>query len=139
MVRKTPRIERLFFTQSWATQSEVHAVRDYVLTFSRAPFFFRPDFLAPLEEFIRLTCFLVYQSPSKYLFEHLRSRRSKKNEVDGAVAEIEAIRLGWPAAVYSLPGFIRTASGDHEWVIAPAVNFPKRRSELLAMTPDVYV
>ena len=132
-------LERLFFTQRWATESEVHAVCEYVLTFSHHPFFFRPDFLSPLEELIRLTCFCVYQSRSSYLFENLRSRRSKKDEVDGAVAEIEAIRLGWPAAAYSMPGLITKQSGDKEWVIVPAKFFQQRIRELFEDTPDVFV
>ena len=133
-------LECLFSSQRWAMEREVHGARDYVLGLSCDPFFFSPAFLAPLEEVIRLTCACVYELPSRSLFENLRSRRSKKDDLDAAVADIEAVRLGWPAAAYSLPGRITTQSGDCDWVVLPVWFYPERKRELLAMTtPDVFV
>ena len=65
---------------------------------------------------------------------------ANKAEVDAAVAEFEAIRLGWPAAAYSRPGLVTTLSGDVAWVIWPIRLFPERARQLQEMTtPDVEV
>ena len=121
-------------------EREVHGARDYVLGLSREPFFFSPDFLAPLAELVRLITACVYEFPCRCLFEHLRSRKAKKAEVEAAVAEFEAIRLGWPAAAYSRPGLVTTPSGEVAWVIWPIRLFPERARQLQEMTtPDVQV
>ena len=121
-------------SQRWATELEVLRTRDYVLGLSREPFFFSPVFLAPLAELVRLITACVYELPCRCLFDHLRSRTATKDELDGAVADLEAIRLGWPAAAYSQPGRITTQSGDVEWVILPIRFFPARARELQVMT-----
>ena len=133
-------LEGLFSSQRWAMEREVHGARDYVLGLSRHPLFISPVFLAPLVEVIRLTGACVFELPSRGLFANLWSRRSKRDDLDAAVADIEAVRLGWPAAAYSLPGCITTQSGDRDWVVLPVWFYPERKRELLAMTtPDVFV
>ena len=126
--------------QVWATEIEVQGARDYVLGVSRNPLFFNPDFLVPLAELVRLTCACVYRLPCRCLFDQLRSRTATKDELDGAVADLEAIRLGWPAAAYSRPGLVTTQSGDVAWVISPIRLYPERARQLQEMTtPDVEV
>ena len=115
-------------------EREVHGARDYVLGLSCHPLFISPVFLAPLVEVIRLTGACVYALPSRRLFGDLWSRRSIGwKDLDAAVADIEAVRLGWPAAAYSLPGRITTQSGDCDWVVYPLRFYPERERELLAM------
>ena len=107
---------------------DVHRARDYVLEVSRIQLFMDPAFLRPLQELVRLTSACVHQRPCRCLFQHLT--RSTQQQMERALAELEAVRLGWPEAAYCLPGRMRTQSGEVCLVILPIQLFPNRAREL---------
>ena len=116
--------------ESWASAMDVHRAREYVLEVSRLQLF--RDliaFIRPLQELVCLTSACVYQRPCRCLFQHL-TKRSTQQEMQQALAELEAIRLGWPEAAYSLPGRTTTPWGESSWLILPIDLFPNRAREL---------
>ena len=87
--------------------------------------------LEPLQEMIIHTKDCLWQLPSKSLFQRLR-RESGLAELEEGRAHLEAIRLGWPSALYSEPGLQRArVIGEKDcWLILPIELFPRREEEL---------
>ena len=102
------------------------------LATSRCPIMTAPErFLPQLQQGIILVWRCVYGEPTKWLFEGL-NRRSRASEMKLAAAEFEALRLGWPGAKWSEPGY-RHAFDD--WLSLSISYFPERKEQLLAIIP----
>ena len=102
------------------------------LATSPCPIMTAPErFLPQLEEGITLVWRCVYGEPTKCLFQGL-NRKSLASEMKLAAAEFDALRLGWPGARWSVPGY-RPAFDD--WLCYPIRHFPERKQQLLAIIP----
>ena len=90
-------------------------------------------FLPKLREGVRLVWQCLYWEPTKSLFASLNSD-SEVSQLKHAAADIEAIRLGWPGAEWSEPGY-RPALRD--WLCYPIHFFPERKRQLQRLIPPM--
>ena len=115
----------------WATDDDIAKTLSYLETvcLHRCPR--NRCWLEPLAGLIIHTKDCLWQLPSKSLFQRLR-RESGLAELEEGRAHLEAIRHGWPSALYSEPGLqrARAIGGKEFWLIPPIELFPGREEEL---------
>ena len=98
----------------------VHAAR-WTRTFMECRFL--PILTTAIVEIRRV----ITESPAACLFQGI-TRSSNAERLKQAVADFEAVRLGWPGAVWALPGLV-----NGRWIILPVELFPDHRLRLMRL------
>ena len=122
-------LREILSTKRWATPVDVDNAVVFILRqLMESPLMARiPDFVDEFGQAVRGCWAIVYGSTG--LFDGI-NRRSSSAVLAKAVADFEAIRLGWPSAQYSHPGY---RSKHDQWVVLPIDLFPERERELIAL------
>ena len=93
--------------------------------------FMVPDFLPILTNAIVAIRRVIHESPAACLFTGI-TRASPAVVLQRAVADFEAMRLGWPGAEWARPGRCQIPGPFYgEWIILPIDHYPERQAELL--------
>ena len=88
-------------------------------------------FLPILTDAIVEIKWVIRQSPAATLFDGI-TRHSPAERLKQAVADFEAMRLGWPGAEWARPGRCQIPGPFYgEWIILPIDHYPERQEELL--------
>ena len=114
-------------TQSWATPSDVEGAVALVHAARGTTTFMECRFLPILTNSIVEIKRVINESPAACLFQGI-TRSSNAERLKQAVAEFEAMRLGWPGAAWALPGRV-----NGRWIIWPIDFYPDLRQSLMRL------
>ena len=120
-------LRQLLSTQSWATPSDVEGAVALVHAARGTTTFMECRFLPILTNAVVEIYRVCFHSPAACLFQGI-TRSSNAERLKQAIAEFDAMRLGWPGAVWALPGL--TIYG---WIILPIEFYPDRRQSLMRL------
>ena len=111
--------------EPWAFQHDLEDAMKIVDAARGTTTFVESRFLPILTNAIVEIKWVIRQSPAATLFKGI-TRHSPAERLKQAVADFEAMRLGWPGAEWAMPGLV-----DGTWIILPITFYPDRQQELM--------